>query len=57
MLDTLECSVNWDNFMDVYKSVRTYCKSRPNTMCMTHMSHFYHRRKPLLHLPGENGQH
>ena len=41
MLDTLECSVNWDNFMDVYKSVRTYCKSRPNTMCMTHMSHFY----------------
>ena len=41
MLDTLECSVNWDNFMDVYKSVRAYCKSRPNTMCMTHMSHFY----------------
>lgn len=41
MLDTLECSVNWDNFMDVYKQVRKFCKSRPNTMCMTHMSHFY----------------
>ena len=33
MLDTLECSVNWDNFMDVYKSVRTYCKSR-RTRCV-----------------------
>lgn len=41
MLDTLECSVNWDNFMEVYENVRRYCKSRPNTICMTHMSHFY----------------
>lgn len=41
MLDTLECSVNWDNFMDVYENVRRFCKSRPNTICMTHMSHFY----------------
>lgn len=41
MLDTLECSVNWDNFMPVYEGVRAFCKSRPNTICMTHMSHFY----------------
>lgn len=41
MLDTLECSVNWDNFMDVYHNVRAFCKSRPHTICMTHMSHFY----------------
>lgn len=41
MLDTLECAVNWDNFMDVYYNVRKFCKSRPQTICMTHMSHFY----------------
>lgn len=41
MLDTLECAVNWDNFMDVYENVRRFCKARPNTICMTHMSHFY----------------
>ena len=41
MIDTLECSVNWDNFMPVYEGVRAFCKSRPNTVCMTHMSHFY----------------
>jgi alkyldihydroxyacetonephosphate synthase len=41
MIDTLECSVNWDNFMEVYEGVRKECKSRPNTIHMTHMSHFY----------------
>ncbi|MDR0884277.1 MAG: FAD-binding oxidoreductase [Oscillospiraceae bacterium] len=41
MLDTLECSVNWDNFMEVYENVRPICKSRKHTICMTHMSHFY----------------
>lgn len=41
MMDTLECSVNWDNFMEVYENVRRECKSRPNTIHMTHMSHFY----------------
>lgn len=43
MLDTLECSVNWDNFTNVYENVRRFCKSRPDTICMTHMSHFYPR--------------
>ena len=41
MLDTLECSVNRDNFTNVYENVRRFCKSRPDTICMTHMSHFY----------------
>ncbi|MDD3946441.1 MAG: FAD-binding oxidoreductase [Clostridia bacterium] len=41
MTDTLECSVNWDNMPHVHKMVREYCKSRPNTICMTHMSHCY----------------
>ena len=41
MLDTLECSVYWDNFTNVYENVRRFCKSRPDTICMTHMSHFY----------------
>ena len=40
-LDTLECPVNWDNFTNVYENVRRFCKSRPDTICMTHMSHFY----------------
>ena len=39
--DTLECSVYWSNLAAVHKSVRAYCKSRPNTICMTHMSHVY----------------
>jgi len=39
--DTLECTVNWDDMEKVHASVREYCKSRPNTICMTHMSHVY----------------
>lgn len=41
MLDTLECSVNWEQFMDVYKGVLEYCNSRPDTICFAHMSHLY----------------
>lgn len=41
MTDTLECTVNWSNMASVHKSVRAFCKSRPNTICMTHMSHAY----------------
>lgn len=41
MTDTLECSVNWENMDYVHQGVRAYCKSRPNTICMTHMSHVY----------------
>ena len=41
MTDTLECTVNWSNLEQVYESVRAYCKSRPDTICMTHISHAY----------------
>lgn len=41
MIDTLECSVNWTNLEEVHTGVREYCHSRPGTICMTHMSHFY----------------
>ena len=41
VMDTLECSVNWSNLSQVHADVRKYCKSRPNTICMTHMSHAY----------------
>jgi len=39
--DTMECSVNWSNMDKVYRDVRAFCKSRPKTICMTHMSHVY----------------
>ncbi|HEY8395297.1 MAG TPA: FAD-binding oxidoreductase, partial [Bacilli bacterium] len=41
MIDTLECTVNWSNMNQVYEDVRAYCKSRPQTICMTHISHAY----------------
>ncbi|MCL2513986.1 MAG: FAD-binding oxidoreductase, partial [Oscillospiraceae bacterium] len=41
MIDTIECSVNWDNFMPIYDGVRKFSKNRKNTIHMTHMSHFY----------------
>lgn len=41
IIDTLECAVNWDNMEQVHNDVRKYCKSRPNTICMTHISHMY----------------
>ncbi len=41
VIDTMECSVNWSNMSRVHAEVRAFCKSRPNTICMTHMSHVY----------------
>lgn len=41
MIDTLECSVTWATMAKVHAGVRSYCKSRPNTICMTHLSHAY----------------
>lgn len=41
MVDTLETGVTWDNFRNLYRGVREFVKSRPNTICMTHASHFY----------------
>jgi alkyldihydroxyacetonephosphate synthase len=41
VMDTMECSVNWSNMGKVHREVRAYVKSRPNSICMTHMSHVY----------------
>jgi alkyldihydroxyacetonephosphate synthase len=41
VMDTMECSVNWSNMSKVHREVRAFVKSRPNTICMTHMSHVY----------------
>lgn len=41
LMDTLECTVNWEQMEEVHEGVRAFCKSRPNTICMTHMSHVY----------------
>lgn len=41
LIDTLECAVNWSNMGQVHESVRAFVKSRPQTVCMTHLSHAY----------------
>ena len=41
LIDTLECATNWDDLPRVREHVRSYVKSRPRTVCMTHMSHCY----------------
>lgn len=41
MTDTLECSVNWSNMEKVHLEVRKACKTLPNTIVTTHMSHCY----------------
>ena len=41
VMDTMECSVNWSNMSKVHAEVRKFVKSRPHTICMTHMSHVY----------------
>ncbi len=41
MTDTLETAVSWENLVPLWSAVRTYIKSRPNTVCMVHISHVY----------------
>jgi alkyldihydroxyacetonephosphate synthase len=41
MIDTLEAGVTWENLHRLRQGVRKYIKSRPQTVCMTHASHFY----------------
>ncbi len=41
MTDTLETAVNWENLIPLWSAVRRYIKERPNTACMTHISHCY----------------
>lgn len=40
-IDTLEAGVAWDNVHRLHEGVRAFIKARPNTICMTHASHFY----------------
>ncbi len=40
-IETLETAVTWDNLHRVHQGVRAYIKNRPETICMTHSSHFY----------------
>lgn len=40
-IDTLETSVKWSNLHKVHTKVRKFIKERPETICMTHSSHFY----------------
>ncbi len=41
LTDTLETGVTWSNLHNVHQEVRKYIKARPETICMTHSSHFY----------------
>lgn len=41
MIDTLECAVTWEQVQQVHSYVRQVVKSRPRTICMTHLSHAY----------------
>ena len=41
IIDTLETGVTWDNLHRLHRGVREFVKSRPQTVCMTHASHFY----------------
>lgn len=41
LIDTLETSVKWDNLHQIHKQVRNFIKSRPQTICLSHASHFY----------------
>ena len=40
-IDTLETAVTWAKLPTVHAEVREYIKSRPQTLCLTHCSHFY----------------
>jgi hypothetical protein len=41
LTDTLECAVTWGQLKEVHERVRAFIKSRPRTICMTHLSHAY----------------
>ena len=41
MIDTLECAVTWSQMAEVHEKVRSFVKSRPHTICMSHLSHAY----------------
>ncbi len=57
LIDTLETAVKWDNLHKVHQEVREFVKSRPETICMTHSSHFYPQGTNLyfIYIMKDNG--
>lgn len=41
IIDTLECAIAWDKIETLWAETRKVCKARPNTVVMSHSSHFY----------------
>jgi alkyldihydroxyacetonephosphate synthase len=41
LIDTLETAVPWDRLMQLHAGVRAFITARPQTLCLTHASHFY----------------
>ena len=41
LTDTLECAVAWDGLERVRRGVQAFCRTRPRTLCLTHISHCY----------------
>ncbi len=41
LTDTLETSTSWSNLPRLWQGVRAVVKARPNSVCMTHISHAY----------------
>ena len=41
LTDTLECAVAWDGLERVRRAVRAFCRARPRTLCLAHVSHGY----------------
>jgi alkyldihydroxyacetonephosphate synthase len=41
LIETLDTAVTWDRIHRLHQGVKRVVKSRPETLCMTHASHFY----------------
>jgi alkyldihydroxyacetonephosphate synthase len=41
LIETMDTAVTWDRLHPLHRGVRKLIKSRPETLCMTHASHFY----------------
>jgi len=48
--DTLESSLSWDQLHEAHKAVNGFMASRPNTMYMSHSSHFYPQGTNLYYI-------
>jgi alkyldihydroxyacetonephosphate synthase len=41
LIDTLETAVTWEHIEELYQGVRSYVKSHPDVILLSHASHFY----------------